>query len=72
MSKMSERRFCPSDGGHWHEGGFCPEHDSRAGYHLGTLLLWISFIFIVMLLVSGFWAYCTVTDPEYWEEFYFR
>ena len=69
---MNERWFCPSDGGHWVDSGseflgrdFCSEHDSRIGAILGRLVLGISFIFLLLLLFNGFWAECTVTDPEY-------
>ncbi len=65
MSKMSERRFCPSEGGHMFEGDFCPEHGSRIGHRLGKLLLWVGLIVILLLLFNGFWTLCTVTDPEY-------
>ena len=64
MSKTNER-FCPGGGGHMIEGDFCPTHDSRTGYRLGKLILWVSIILIVLWFFNGIWIECTVTDPEY-------
>lgn len=62
MSKLSERWFCSSGGGHWVDSGsellgrdFCSEHDSRVGAMLGRIVLGIVFILILLLLVNGFW-----------------
>ena len=65
MSKMNKRCFCPGDGGHWIDSEPCSEHDSRSGHMIGRVFLWAGFVLIFLLLFSGFWAECTVTDPEY-------
>ena len=74
MSKLSERWFCPGDGGHWVDSGseflgreFCSEHDSRKGAILGRVVLGIFFMLILVWFIGDFWTYCTVTDPEYLE-----
>ncbi len=63
--------FCSSDGGHWVEGepDFCPEHNSRTLHKLGRVAVVIGLLFILLLAISGLWAECTTTDPEY---FYYR
>ena len=62
MTKLSERWFCPSSGGHWVDSGseflgreFCSEHDSRFGTIVGRLVFWFVFVLIIVLLIYGFW-----------------
>ncbi len=71
MPKVSERRFCPRDGGHWVDndtgfwGGFyCPEHDSRIKWKIESLAFWVIMIIVLVFVAGGVWGYCLATDAE--------
>ena len=49
---------------------FCAEHDSRFWAVVSRLALWIGLMLILLWFINDFWAYCTVTDPEYLERFF--